>query len=139
MNFFKNIFKGPEKDQKQEGSRIDKDGMNKGLELGAVNRYENNPDLQEEINQEAKMIAKKAGVILRMLEENPNKANFHSEISGSRWNIHYINEDVREELEGLYGTNLDNVSRIESVPDEIKDFLKKRNEIITIVNRENNI
>jgi hypothetical protein len=164
MNFFEKMFKSPTKndqgdsensqeknkeeakkeeqeEQKENGKNTTEDELRKEVNRYEVNKYENNPDLQKEIDKKAEAIVDKANVVLQILAENPNEANYNSEISGSRWNIHYINEDVPKEIEALYGTNLDNISKMKDASDKVKRFITRRDEISKYVSdykKENN-
>lgn len=98
--------------------------------LGDANRYENslvnNYELAEQINQEAQALAKRSMAVIEELESNPEKANFHSPVSGSRWNSHYL-DDVSEELNELYGTS--DPERLNGVPSEVLTFIKRYKKI----------
>lgn len=99
--------------------------------VGDANRYENalmlNKELAKKINEEAQAKVQNALKVLDLLEKNPEMANYHSEISGSRWNIHYL-RDALKELEALYGTiQLEHLNERAGVkiPGNVVDFEKR--------------
>ncbi len=128
---FDKIFKKPpvlnsEINKSKKEDNCEKDKYNP--RFGDANRYENaqtlNRKLAEEINQEAKNLVLRSLVVLEDLENNPEKANFHSDISGRRWNIHYL-DDAHKELQSLYGVY--QFDKLSNVPDEVISFVKRFN------------
>lgn len=129
---FDNIFKKPatstpeNNNQKKGEDNYKKEEYNPGI--GDANRYENaqtlNRKLAEEINQEAKNLVSAASKVLLELEHNPEKANFHSAISGNRWNIHYL-DDVHKELQSLYGVF--QFDKLINIPNEVNSFVERYN------------
>jgi len=54
--------------------------------------------------------------------------NLHSEISGKRWNIHYL-QDVKKELLDLYGVSETTVNFLRDIPKEVVHFFNSFNEL----------
>jgi hypothetical protein len=121
--------KQKEAKKKQELS-IEKEPVKKDVyepKLGEANRYENalnlNPSLAEEIDKEAVFLAKKALEVVKIIRDNPESASLHSENSGNRWNIHYL-DDISDKMKDLYG--LYDIKRIRSLaPGDVSVFLEE--------------
>jgi len=136
MGMFDSFFKKPltpaPENNNQEKGKDDHKKEEYNPAIGDANRYENalriNTKLAEKINEEAFNLAKSALIVLAKIEKNPMEENLHSEISGKRWNIHYL-QDVKKELLDLYGVSETTVNFLRDIPKEVVHFFNSFNEL----------
>lgn len=89
---------------------------NEAKEINSVKPVENK---KEDINKEALSLVKVAREVLDLVLKDHSQANFHSQISGSQWNIDYL-RDTEKKLEEMYKTN--SFIGIPGIPTEVLNF-----------------
>ncbi|MEN9338382.1 MAG: hypothetical protein RI945_107 [Candidatus Parcubacteria bacterium] len=78
----------------------------------------------ESVNEKALSLVNQAREVLDLVRKDPSMVNFHSEISGSKWNLEYL-IDIESELINMYKTN--SFRAMDNIPREVKDFQEDLN------------
>lgn len=93
--------------------------------LGANNRYENaktlNPELAQQINQEALQVVNNAISVLEKVIKDPSMKNFHDKKTGNKWMGEWLIDQKKYIIQELYGAF--QLNGISGIPREVENFV----------------